>query len=82
MPKRKRGEDDVPVEKVFSRFRIDLYRALKKVRGFERQRQSKRLRDAKATPDKKARIEKEIVVLKVGHWPNCSLHFASWAFVD
>ncbi|GAB1316028.1 hypothetical protein MFIFM68171_06238 [Madurella fahalii] len=64
MPKRKRSDDDTSVEAIFSRYRNDLHQALKTVRGFERQRQSKRLRDAKATPEKKARIENEIVVLR------------------
>lgn len=73
MPKRKRGGDDTSVGAIFSRYRNDLHQALKTVRGFERQRQSKRLRDAKSTTEKKARIENEIAVLKVGHVPNCSL---------
>ncbi|AEO64361.1 uncharacterized protein THITE_2110443, partial [Thermothielavioides terrestris NRRL 8126] len=63
MPKRKR-DDDVSVDALFSRFRTDLFHALKTAKGFTRQRQSKRLRDSKSTPDKKARIEKEIAVLK------------------
>ncbi|KXX73600.1 Protein bud22 [Madurella mycetomatis] len=64
MPKRKRGGDDTSVGAIFSRYRNDLHQALKTVRGFERQRQSKRLRDAKSTAEKKARIENEIAVLK------------------
>ena len=64
MPKRKRS-DDISVEAILSERHHALHQALKNVRGFERQRQSKRLRDARSTPDKKARIENEIVVLKV-----------------
>lgn len=81
MPKRKRSDDDTSVETIFSRFRDDLYQALKTVRGFERQRQSKRLRDAKSTPDKKARIENEVVVLKVRRNPTKTTLNLQWASI-
>ncbi|KAK0709821.1 Bud-site selection protein [Lasiosphaeria miniovina] len=64
MPKRKRSDEEESVEEVFGKFRTELNHALKKAKGFERQRQSKRLYDAKATPDKKRRVENEILVLK------------------
>ncbi|KAK3945675.1 Bud-site selection protein [Diplogelasinospora grovesii] len=61
MAKRKR--EDSP-EEVFQRVRHELFKALKLVKGFERQRQAKRLTDKKSTPDKIERIQKEVVVLK------------------
>ncbi|KAK3384579.1 Bud-site selection protein [Lasiosphaeria ovina] len=64
MPKRKRSDEEESVEEVFGKFRTELGHALKKAKGFERQRQAKRLYDAKATPDKKRRVENEILVLK------------------
>lgn len=63
MPKRKRAEDEL--EEKLAHHRKELFRTLKAVKGFERQRMAKRLRDPKSTPEKQARIEKEIVVLKV-----------------
>lgn len=44
---------------------VDVFRALKAAKGFERQRQAKRFRAAAAEPEKQARIEKEISMLKV-----------------
>lgn len=63
MVKRKRAEDEL--NEKLERHRAELARALKAVKGFERQRMAKRQRDPKSTPEKQARIEKEIVVLKV-----------------
>lgn len=65
MPKRKRDED--VLEEKLAHHRKELFRTLKAAKGFERQRMAKRQRDPKSTPGKQARIEKEIVVLKVGH---------------
>lgn len=64
MPKRKREEDALG-EKL-AHHHQELSRKLKAAKGFERQRMAKRQRDPKSTPEKRARIEKEIVVLKVG----------------
>lgn len=44
---------------------VNIFRALKASKGFERQRQSKRLRGSSSAPEKQARIEKEISMLKV-----------------
>ena len=63
MPKRKRQED---VGEVLSRSRRSLSAALKLVKGFERQRLAKRLKDPKSTPAKVERLQKEVLVLKVG----------------
>lgn len=64
MPKRKRAEDEL--EEKLTHHSTELSRMLKAAKGFERQRMAKRLHDPKSTPEKKARIDKEIVVLKVG----------------
>lgn len=64
MPKRKRLEDEL--EEKLAYHCKELFRMLKVAKGFERQRMAKRQRDPKSTPDKRQRIEKEIVVLKVG----------------
>ncbi|KAI1422569.1 Bud-site selection protein [Xylaria sp. FL1777] len=60
MPKRKRGEPSL--EENIAKWRLDLLRALKLVKGYERQRLSKRLREA--DPTKTARLEREVLVLK------------------
>lgn len=50
-------------EKV-DKFHQELHHALKKAKGFERQRLAKRLKDGKSTPEKIERLQKEVVVLK------------------
>lgn len=64
MPKRKREEDALGDK--LAHHHQELSRKLKAAKGFERQRMAKRQRDPKSTPEKRARIEKEIIVLKVG----------------
>lgn len=64
MPKRKRTVEEEVQEKV-DKFHQELHHALKKAKGFERQRLAKRLKDGKSTPEKIERLQKEVVVLKV-----------------
>ncbi|KAI1814894.1 Bud-site selection protein [Poronia punctata] len=61
MPKRKRDREP-SLEDKLAQWRKELARALKLVKGFERQRLSKRVREADA--EKKVRLEREILVLK------------------
>ena len=64
MLKRKRpGKESV--EEEFLTLRQELYKALRMVKGFERQRQAKRLRESKGITEKTRRLENEIAVLKV-----------------
>lgn len=65
MPKRKRTVEETVEEKV-QQFGKELHHALKVAKGYERQRLAKRLRDSKSTPEKIQRLQKELVVLKVG----------------
>lgn len=75
MPKRKRLEDELEEKLLYHR--KELFRMLKVAKCFERQRMAKRQRDPKSTPEKIERIEKEIVVLKVG----CSYFFCYLMFL-
>lgn len=63
MAKRKRTVEEAVQEKV-EQFSQELHHALKKAKGFERQRLAKRLKDGKSTPEKIERLQKEVVVLK------------------
>jgi len=67
MAKRKRPIEDT-LEAKLPDYRIELFRVLKKVKGFERQRQSKHLHQADTEPAKRQRLEKEVLVLKVGQF--------------
>jgi len=63
MPERKRPREET-IEDVVARGKDEVFRALKTVQHYERQRQSKRLRDDKATPEKLERLRQETLVLK------------------
>jgi hypothetical protein len=69
MPKRKRAREETLEDKLTG-YRTDLFRALKKVKGFERQRQSKHLHQPDTDPIKRQRLEKEVQVLKVSGFLN------------
>lgn len=64
MPKRKRAEDEL--EDKLAHHSTELFRRLKEAKGLERQRMAKRQRGRDSTREQKAKVEKEIVVLKVG----------------
>ena len=64
MVKRKRSSDETLEEKLLQ-FKTDLFRALKKVKGFERQRLSRRLHEKGLAEDRKEKYELEVAVLKV-----------------
>lgn len=64
MVKRKRGSEE-SLEERLEKYKTDLFRALKKVKGFERQRLSKKIRDKGIPPETKEKIDLEIAVLKV-----------------
>ncbi|KAK2591672.1 bud site selection protein 22 [Conoideocrella luteorostrata] len=64
MSKRKRGSDS-GLNDILVKYEDEIFRAIKKSKGLERQRLSKRLRDRYTTPEKTQRLEQEIVVLKV-----------------
>jgi hypothetical protein len=61
MPKRKR---EPSLEERLAQWEKELVRGLKTAKGFERQRLSKRIREG--PPEKVVRLEKEVLVLKVG----------------
>lgn len=63
MVKRKRSEDSL--EERLERHKTDLFRALKKVKGFERQRLSRRVNEKGLAPENKEKFELQIAVLKV-----------------
>ncbi|PKS05055.1 hypothetical protein jhhlp_008422 [Lomentospora prolificans] len=62
MPKRKRPNETL--EGKLPQFKTDLFRALKKVKGFERQRLSRRLHEKGLPEDRKEKYELEVAVLK------------------
>lgn len=64
MVKRKRASEE-SLEERLEQFKTDLFRALKKVKGFERQRLSRKVREKGIPPEKKEKIDLEIGVLKV-----------------
>ncbi|RCI16528.1 hypothetical protein L249_2643 [Ophiocordyceps polyrhachis-furcata BCC 54312] len=63
MPKRKRSVES-SVQAAFAKHEVEIFRALKAAKGFERQRLSKRLHEDRVLADKKRRLEREITVLK------------------
>lgn len=63
MPKRKRAEDSL--DERLPQFKTDLFRALKRVKGFERQRLSRRLHEKGLSEEKKQKYDLEVAVLKV-----------------
>lgn len=64
MPKRKRSAQE-ELRATLENHQNEIFRAIKAVKGFERQRQSKQLRHHGTQVDKRQRIEREIAVLKV-----------------
>ncbi|CAI4215731.1 unnamed protein product [Parascedosporium putredinis] len=62
MPKRKRAEDSL--DERLPQFKTDLFRALKRVKGFERQRLSRRLHEKGLPEEKKQKYDLEVAVLK------------------
>lgn len=63
MVKRKRYEDSL--EDKLAQYKTDLFRALKKVKGFERQRLSRRIHEKGIAQDAKEKFELQVAVLKV-----------------
>ncbi|RDA84306.1 hypothetical protein CP532_4804 [Ophiocordyceps camponoti-leonardi (nom. inval.)] len=63
MPKRKRSVES-SVQAAFANHEVEIFRALKVAKGFERQRLSKRLHEDRLLAEKKRRLEREIAVLK------------------
>ncbi|RDA90399.1 hypothetical protein CP533_1043 [Ophiocordyceps camponoti-saundersi (nom. inval.)] len=63
MSKRKRSVES-SVQAAFAKHEVEIFRALKAAKGFERQRLSKRLREDRLSAEKKIRLEREITVLK------------------
>ena len=64
MGKRKRVAEESLDEKL-ERHKTDLFRAIKKVKGFERQRLAKRIHEKGISDEMKAKFELEVAVLKV-----------------
>ena len=64
MGKRKRSSEESLDERL-ERYNRDLFRALKKVKGFERQRLSRRIREKGIPSEKKDKFELQVAVLKV-----------------
>lgn len=73
MGKRKRASEE-SLEERLEQHKTDLFRALKKVKGFERQRLSRKIREKGIPPEKKEKIDLEIAVLKV----SVLHHLALW----
>lgn len=71
MGKRKRSSGE-SLEERLEQYKTDLFRALKKVKGFERQRLSKRIREKGISQERKEKFDLEIAVLKVCgfRWPS------------
>ncbi|PFH59352.1 hypothetical protein XA68_12481 [Ophiocordyceps unilateralis] len=63
MPKRKRSSQS-SAQAAFEKHQVEIFRALKAAKGFERQRLSKRLREDGVLPDKQHRLKREIATLK------------------
>ena len=86
MPKRKRPNETL--EGKLPQFKTDLFRALKKVKGFERQRLSRRLHEKGLPEDRKEKYELEVAVLKVcdrsleNYLLCANWHAARWIFSD
>lgn len=79
MVKRKRASEESLDERL-EKHKTDLFRALKKNKGFERQRLSKKVRDKDNTPERQVQYELEVEVLKVSFSP-CPLGFSALDFV-
>lgn len=63
MGKRKRSDDSL--DEKLERHKTDLFRALKKVKGFERQRLARRIHEKGIPAERKEKFELEVAVLKV-----------------